>query len=99
MELYTTSSARKKNIPTPFAEAVRAVVRKIPRGEVLSYKEVAERAGSPRAYRAVATVMAHNFDSTVPCHRVIKNDGTPGGYNRGGASKKRLLLIEEGVSI
>ncbi len=99
MEIYTTSPLPKKNATTAFAEAVRRVVRAIPKGEVRSYKQVAELAGSPLAYRAVATVMAHNFDKTVPCHRVIKNDGTPGGYNRGGSSQKRLLLQSEGVSI
>jgi len=82
-----------------FSEKVRAVVRKIPKGQTLSYKEVAVRAGSPRAYRAVATVMAGNYDPTVPCHRVIKSDGTVGEYNRGGASKKRLLLQSEGVDV
>ncbi len=80
-----------------FSEKVRAVVRKIPKGQTLSYKEVAVRAGSPHAYRAVATVMSHNFDPTVPCHRVIKSDGTLGEYNRGGTPKKRLLLQSEGV--
>lgn len=82
-----------------FSERVREVVRKIPKGMTLSYKEVAKLAGSPNAYRAVARVMSHNFDKTVPCHRVIKNDGTMGGYNGGGPSRKRILLIEEGADI
>ncbi len=79
-----------------FSDTVRDIVRKIPKGEVRSYKEVARLAGSPNAYRAVATVMSHNFDKTIPCHRVIKNDGTPGGYNGGGPSVKRMKLIAEG---
>lgn len=82
-----------------FADKVRAVVRKIPKGTVLTYQEVALKAGSPRAYRAVANVMANNFDSTVPCHRVIKSDGSVGGYNRGGPAVKRKLLLEEGVML
>ncbi len=94
-----TVHIQPKNKLHTFADAVRAVVRNIPKGEVRSYKEVAELAGSPLAYRAVATVMSHNFDVTVPCHRVIKNDGTLGGYNRGGLAKKRALLTAEGVSI
>ena len=84
---------------TEFSEKIREIVRQIPKGHTLSYQEVASRAGSPRAYRAVASVMAQNFDETVPCHRVIKSDGTTGDYNRGGASRKRALLQDEGVDI
>lgn len=82
---------------TQFAEQVREVVRNIPKGSVMTYQEVARKAGSPRAYRAVANIMANNFDATVPCHRVIKSNGTVGGYNRGGEAVKRTLLIAEGV--
>lgn len=84
---------------TLFQEQIRDVVRGIPAGETMSYAEVAEAAGRPRAHRAVATTMANNYDPTVPCHRVIKSDGTPGGYNRGGAAKKRALLRAEGVIV
>ena len=82
-----------------FSDVVREVVRTIPKGQVRTYQEVARLAGSPRAYRAVANVMANNFDKTVPCHRVIRSDGGLGGYNRGGISKKRAILLSEGVSI
>lgn len=81
-----------------FPDLVRAVVRAIPKGSVMSYKEVAAAAGKPAAARAVANVMAKNFDPTVPCHRVIKSDGTLGGYNRGGILQKRRLLALEGYS-
>lgn len=81
-----------------FAEKVRAVVRKIPRGKVLSYKQVAYAAGRPLAHRAVANIMARNYDPTVPCHRVIRSDGGLGGYNRGGIERKRELLSKEGVT-
>ena len=81
---------------TLFSEVVRQVVRDIPKGEVMSYSEVAEAAGHPRAARAVANIMANNYDPTVPCHRVIKADGTLGGYNRGGESQKRSMLEAEG---
>jgi methylated-DNA-[protein]-cysteine S-methyltransferase len=80
-----------------FQDKVREVVRAIPKGSVLSYQEVAKRAGKPKAARAVANIMANNFLPDIPCHRVIKSDGRPGGYNRGGESVKRRLLLEEGV--
>lgn len=90
---------QKKSKTGAFSEKVRAVVRQIPKGEVRTYQEVAYAAGHPRAYRAVATVMARNYDPTVPCHRVIRSDGRLGGYNRGGVEKKRALLRSEGVDI
>lgn len=80
-----------------FTERVRAVVRTIPKGETRSYKEVAIAAGSPRAARAVGTIMRNNYIKGVPCHRVIKSDGTLGGYNRGGATEKKALLKKEGA--
>jgi O-6-methylguanine DNA methyltransferase len=79
-----------------FADDVRQAVRSIPAGEVRSYKEVAEALHRPGAARAVANVMAQNYDHTVPCHRVIKSDGSLGGYNRGGEAKKRAILRSEG---
>jgi len=78
-----------------FAERVRDIVRKIPKGQTLSYMKVAAIAGNPRAARAVGTVMKNNYDPTVPCHRVIRADGSLGGYNRGGLAKKKLLLKSE----
>ncbi len=87
------------HIETEFAEKVRTIVRKIPRGKVMSYGEVAKAAGSPGAARAVGTIMANNYDDSVPCHRVICADGSPGQYNRGGTKKKLALLRKEGVSI
>lgn len=83
----------------PFAEIVRLIVRKIPKGKVLSYGEVARRAGNPRAYRAVAQIMARNYDPAVPCHRVVRKDGSLGGYNRGGILEKRRILQREGVTV
>jgi O-6-methylguanine DNA methyltransferase len=78
-----------------FGEAVKAVVRTIPKGKVMTYKEVATAAGKPAAFRAVANIMAKNYDSSVPCHRVIRSDGTLGGYNRGGEAGKRAILEAE----
>jgi methylated-DNA-[protein]-cysteine S-methyltransferase len=79
-----------------FTESVKAVVRDIPKGEVRTYAEVARAAGNAKAARAVANVMAANYDPTVPCHRVIRSDGNLGGYNRGGIDAKRLILENEG---
>ncbi len=80
-----------------FTQKVKAVVRKIPKGSVLTYKEVAERAGNSKASRAVANIMAANYDPDVPCHRVVRTDGKLGGYNRGGIDAKRAILQAEGV--
>ncbi len=79
-----------------FTEFVKYVVRRIPQGKVLTYKQVATRAGSPGASRAVGSIMKANHDKTVPCHRVILSDGKVGEYNRGGPSKKLALLKKEG---
>lgn len=77
-----------------FKDRVLEVVRRIPKGSMMTYKEVATLAGSPRAYRTVGSIMKANHDKTVPCHRVIHSDGTLGEYNRG-AEQKRLLLRRE----
>lgn len=80
---------------TIFQEKVLAVVKKIPSGKVLSYKEVARRAGKPLASRAVGNIMKANIDKSVPCHRVIRSDGKVGGYN-GLQGQKQYLLKQEG---
>lgn len=80
-----------------FTYRVKSIVRKIPKGKVLTYKQVATLAGSPGASRAVGSIMKSNYDKTVPCHRVIRSDGKVGGYNRGGPEKKLKLLISEGA--
>ncbi len=77
-----------------FADRVRAVVARIPKGETMTYRQVAERAGSPRAFRAVGNILNKNYDPNIPCHRVVRSDGTTGGYNRG-AERKREILQEE----
>ncbi len=78
-----------------FSERVRDVVRSIPKGQTMSYKEVAVKAGSAGAARAVGMIMRNNFDPTVPCHRVIRSDGKVGGYNRGGMEVKKEMLTRE----
>jgi O-6-methylguanine DNA methyltransferase len=84
---------------TPFQRRVLEVVRRIDRGEVRPYAWVAREAGSPKASRAVGTVMANNpVPLLIPCHRVIRNDGTTGSYAFG-AGEKVGLLEGEGVSV
>lgn len=78
-----------------FSEKVYKVVKKIPPGKVLSYKEVAEKAGSPWAWRAVGNILAKNKDPKIPCHRVVRSDGKIGGFNRGVKMKISLLLKEK----
>lgn len=83
-----------------FADKVRDVVSRIPAGEVLTYGEVAAKAGRPGAARAVGSVMRKNADyDRVPCHRVVRADGVIGEYNRGGTSAKIARLKKEGVRI
>lgn len=77
-----------------FLDNVLRVVRAIPRGSALTYKEVAVRAGNPKAFRAVGGIMKRNYDPSVPCHRVIRSDGLPGEYNRGAEKKIELLRAE-----
>lgn len=78
-----------------FTEKVYNVTRKIPKGSVLTYKEVAKLAGNPKAVRAVGTILSKNFNPEIPCHRVIRSDGKMGGYNRGGVKAKAEILKQE----
>ena len=80
-----------------FADKVRDVVRSIPKGKIMTYKEVATKAGNPNAARAVGAVMRTNYLEDVPCHRVVHSNGTIGNYNRGGSEKKREILRREGA--
>lgn len=88
---------QKKSAQLSFKEKVLNVTRAIPKGSVLTYKEVAKRAGSPNASRAVGTILSKNYNSEIPCHRVIRSDGVIGNYNRGGPSAKEKILKSEGV--
>ena len=83
------------NKRSDFAERVFEIVRKIPQGSVLTYKEVAALAGSPGAARAVGSILKTNYDPAIPCHRVIRSDGKTGEYNRG-ADQKIEVLTQEG---
>ncbi len=77
-----------------FKQKVFEIVGKIPRGKTLTYLEVAKKAGSPKAARAVGNVLHTNHNPQIPCHRVIRSDGKLGGYNRG-AKMKALILKKE----
>ena len=81
---------------TPFTQSIYNIVKKIPRGKTLTYKEVARLAGRPSAFRAVGNVLNKNYDPEIPCHRVVRSDGKTGGYNRG-SEKKIARLKEEGA--
>lgn len=81
---------------TPFQRKVYAVLRKVPVGQVITYGELAKRAGYPKAARAVGTAMRKNrLPIVIPCHRVIKSNGGLGQYS-GGIKRKRFLLRHEG---
>ena len=77
-----------------FRDQVYKIVSRIPRGKVMTYQEVARRTGRPLAYRAVGNILNGNYDSTIPCHRVVRSDGKLGGYHRGLKAKHRRLLAE-----
>lgn len=79
-----------------FQKRVYNVVKKIPRGKVLSYKKVTEKAGFPKAWRAVGNVLNKNRNKRIPCHRVVCSGGKVGGYWQG-IKKKILLLKKEGI--
>ena len=73
-----------------FSERVYAIVAKIPKGKVMTYKQVAAKAGSPHAARAVGNLMKNNYNPKIPCHRVVRSDGKIGEYNRGGNERKMV---------
>ena len=80
---------------TPFQRDVWRALLEIPRGETRSYRWVAERVGRPRAVRAVGQAVGANpLPIVVPCHRVVRSDGSLGGFGGGLAMKKRLLNLE-----
>jgi len=80
-----------------FKDKVLNIVKNIPKGKTMSYKEVAARAGNINASRSVGNIMAKNFDPAVPCRRVIKSDGSVGNYSRGGTKNKIKILRSEGA--
>ena len=90
-----------KLIGTEFQLKVWAYLRKIPRGSVRTYSQVAKDVGKPLATRAVANAIGKNpYAPKIPCHRVIRSDRSLGGYSgKGGVKTKRLLLKKEGIKL
>ncbi|MFA6177506.1 MAG: methylated-DNA--[protein]-cysteine S-methyltransferase [Candidatus Paceibacterota bacterium] len=86
---------------TPFQKRVWVALTKIKKGSTITYKELAKKIGRPNAVRAVANAVSYNpLPVSIPCHRVIRSDGTLGGYSgRGGIKMKRALLVKEGVKL
>lgn len=80
-----------------FQVRVWQALRNVPAGQTISYGELARRVGQPRAARAVARACASNpLAVAIPCHRVVRQDGAPGGYRWGLARKQALLAREHG---
>ena len=86
---------------TKFQLKVWKYLKKIPCGKVKTYSEVAKSIGKPLAVRAVANAIGKNpLAPQIPCHRVIRSDGSLGGYSgKGGIKTKRLLLKKEGITL
>jgi O-6-methylguanine DNA methyltransferase len=82
-----------------FNEKVWFLLKKIPRGKVSTYKEIAKALGNPNSSRAVGNACNKNpFSPEVPCHRIVKSDGRLGGFAKGTKQKARLLE-KEGIKI
>ena len=86
---------------TKFQVKVWTFLKKIPRGSVKTYSQVAKGIGKPRAVRAAANAIGKNpYAPKIPCHRVIRSDGSLGGYSgKGGIKTKKLLLKREGITL
>ena len=86
---------------TNFQLKVWNYLKKIPKGQVTTYLKIAKSIGKPKSFRAVANAVGKNpYPPKIPCHRVIRSDGTLGGYSgKGGIRKKRQLLKAENIII
>ncbi len=82
-----------------FSDRVYEAVKRIPKGMVSTYSEVAKAAGNPKASRAVGQILKRNRNPCVPCHRVVLSSGTLGGFRGGKTKEKESLLRSEGVRI
>ena len=90
-----------KLVGTKFQLKVWAYLSKIPRSSIKTYSQVAKAIGTPLATRAVANAIGKNpYAPKIPCHRVIRSDGSLGGYSgKGGIKTKRFLLKKEGIML
>jgi len=86
---------------TVFQRKVWEELKKIPLGEIRTYKQIAKSIGNPKSARAVANACGKNpYPITIPCHRAVRSDGSIGGYSgSGGVRMKKDLLIKEKVDI
>ena len=86
---------------TKFQLKVWNYLKRIPAGKVKTYMEVAKAIGKPKAFRAVANAVGKNpYPPKIPCHRVIRSDGSLGGYSGAGGIKTKInLLKKEGFSL
>ena len=86
---------------TKFQVRVWRYLAKIPRGSLKTYSQVAKGIGKPLSARAVANAIGKNpYAPKIPCHRVIRSDGSLGGYSgKGGIKTKKLLLKKEGINL
>ncbi len=100
LDEYFAGNRRRFDLPlllagTPFQEKVWRALRAVPYGETISYAELAGRVGSPGGGRAVGRANGDNrIAIVVPCHRIVRADGSPGGYSGGLDRKRRLLALE-----
>ena len=85
---------------TKFQVDVWSYLKKIPKGKVKTYKQVAKAINRPKSSRAVANACAKNpYAPTIPCHRVIRSDGNLGGYSRKGGVKRKIKLLKQEKAI
>lgn len=100
LEQYFSGQRREFQLPlsfrgTAFQERVWRAIASIPYGQVLSYRDLAQAAGSPRAFRAAGTATGANpLAVIIPCHRVVASDGSLGGFGGGLKVKRALLELE-----
>lgn len=80
-------------------QAVFNIVKQIPTGSLITYKQIGQLLGKPKSARAIAKILSTNYDPAIPCHRVIRTDGKISGYNRGGPQAKSKILQGEGINI
>lgn len=81
---------------TDFERAVLSACMKIPRGETRTYSEIAEIIGKPEAARAVGNALAKNpLAPLIPCHRVVRKNGSVGGYSAKGGIRAKVKLLEQ----
>ena len=90
-----------KLVGTSFQVKTWRYLMKIPKGTIKTYSQVAKGIGKPLAVRAVANAIGKNpYAPKIPCHRVIRSDGSLGGYSgKGGIKTKKLLLKREGITL